>query len=86
MNTCNKDDILLGVIRDEGCSELICNIAGAKDFKAVRNALVVFALNDENFFEAMVDVVNAVIDDEDMLRGQMLRAQVEGHLTSADEE
>lgn len=76
----------MGVIRGGGCSELICNIAGAKDFKAVRNALVVFALNDDDFFKAMVDVVNTIIDDEDMLRGQMLRAQVEGHLTSADEE
>lgn len=76
----------MGVIRDEGCSELICNIACVKDFKAVRNALVVFALNDDDFFKAMVDVVNTIIDDEDMLRGQMLRAQVEGFLTSADEE
>lgn len=78
MDTCAKKNILLGVIRDEERCELICKIQSERDYKAVRNALVVFALNDPNFFGVMTDVVNAVIDNEDILRGQMLRAQVEG--------
>lgn len=86
MDTCAKKDILLGLIRGVERSELICKIQSEEDYKAVRNALVVFALNDPNFFEAMTDVVNAVIDNEDILRGQMLRAQVEGSLRWADED
>ncbi len=82
----DKKDLMLGIIRKgNDSSELYCDLKGKDDFNILRNALVVFALNHSGFFDALVDVVNAVIDDEDTLRGQLLRAEVEGHLEDVEE-
>ncbi len=42
-------------------------------------------MKSEIFYEAMIDVVKAIMVDEDLLRGQVLRMQVEGDLEKIDD-
>ncbi len=85
MDSYKKEDIMLGVIRDGQSRECICHIESERDIIALRNALIVFAMKSEIFYEAMIDVAKAIMVDEDLLRGQVLRMQVEGDLEKIDD-